>query len=275
MAFYAIFAIKSANYLPALGLNMFNTEILLTIKLNEQLFADPRRIELLRQIKEIGSISQAAKTVGVSYKTAWDNIDAMNKLSPKPLLERNIGGKQGGGSRLTEYAERLLQLYDLLKQTQERAFLILHNDDISLDNTLVATARSALQSSARNQFFGIVSGIKRDGVCAVVSIEIAGLTQEITANITLKSCERLNLSLGCEVMLMVKAPWIKLQSSALGVNNFNGKIKSVSRRQGQNEIIIQVNETEFCATSSDDFSAQAGDDIAFHIEPDQIILATV
>lgn len=65
---------------------MLDTEILLTIKLNNILFADPRRIELLRQIKQIGSINQAAKLAGVSYKTAWDNIDAMTKISPKPLL---------------------------------------------------------------------------------------------------------------------------------------------------------------------------------------------
>lgn len=49
---------------------MLSSEILLTIKLNEQLFADPRRIELLRQIQKIGSISQAAKLADVSYKTA-------------------------------------------------------------------------------------------------------------------------------------------------------------------------------------------------------------
>ena len=105
---------------------MKQTEILLTIKLHQELFIDPKRVRLLKEIKECGSINQAAKNAKVSYKSAWDHLEAMNKISPKPLLERNIGGKNGGGTSLTTYAERLLQLYDLLEQTQEHAFHILH-----------------------------------------------------------------------------------------------------------------------------------------------------
>lgn len=250
---------------------MLNAEILLTIKLNDTLFADPRRVELLRQIKNIGSINQAAKLAGVSYKTAWDNIDAMSKLSPKPLLKRNIGGKQGGGTSLTVYAERLLQLYDLLKQTQERAFSILHEEDIPLDSLLVATARSSIQTSARNQFFGKVSKVELKGIHALVAIQVEGLDAPITANITLKSCERLNLVLGREVMLMIKAPWIQLGHSESGINNFTGALSAIN----QQEIIIKANNVEFCATTNETISAQLGDELAFHIEPEQIILATI
>lgn len=254
---------------------MLNAEILLTIKLNQQLFADPRRVELLHQIKKVGSISQAAKLAGVSYKTAWDNIDAMNKLSPKPLLERNVGGKQGGGTCLTLYAERLLQLYELLKQTQERIFSILHNEDIPLDNLLVATAYSALQTSARNQLFGKVSAIKRNGVHAIIGIEVEGINREIVAKITLKSCERLNLSLEREVMLMIKASCIKLQPTNSSVNNFTGKIKSFEQQHGQNEILVQVNNMTICVTTSEHSLLQINDDITIHIEPEQIILAAL
>ena len=80
---------------------MKQTEILLTIKLHQELFIDPKRVRLLKEIKECGSINQAAKNAKVSYKSAWDHLEAMNKISPKPLLERNIGGKNGGGTSLT------------------------------------------------------------------------------------------------------------------------------------------------------------------------------
>ena len=50
-------------------------EILLTLKLQGSLFADPRRIALLKQIKATGSISQDAKLAGISYKSAWDAIN--------------------------------------------------------------------------------------------------------------------------------------------------------------------------------------------------------
>lgn len=69
------------------------SEILLTIKLQQQLFVDPKRIRLLKEIQKCGSINQAAKNAKVSYKSAWDHLAAMNEISPKPLLERNVGKK--------------------------------------------------------------------------------------------------------------------------------------------------------------------------------------
>lgn len=50
-------------------------------------------MRLLKEIQQCGSINQAAKNAKVSYKSAWDHLEAMNKISPRPLLERNTGGK--------------------------------------------------------------------------------------------------------------------------------------------------------------------------------------
>ncbi len=73
-------------------------EILLTLKLQQKLFADPRRISLLKHIALSGSISQGAKDAGISYKSAWDAINDMNQLSEHMLVERATGGKGGGGA---------------------------------------------------------------------------------------------------------------------------------------------------------------------------------
>src|SRR5512135_732899 len=78
------------------------------------------RIALLEQIGETGSISQAAKVVGISYKTAWDAVDTMNNLSGEPLVERVAGGKGGGGTLLTDTARRLIETYRLVQQEHER-----------------------------------------------------------------------------------------------------------------------------------------------------------
>ncbi|KHG49547.1 transcriptional regulator ModE domain protein [Enterobacter hormaechei subsp. xiangfangensis] len=59
-------------------------EILLTLRLQQKLFADPRRIALLKQIEQTGSISQGAKNAGISYKSAWD---AINDMTLKHLAE--------------------------------------------------------------------------------------------------------------------------------------------------------------------------------------------
>ena len=78
----------------------------------------PQRIALLAQIAELGSITRAAKAVGISYKGAWDAIDELNNLAERPLVERSVGGKGGGGARLTAEGERLLALYRRLEALQ-------------------------------------------------------------------------------------------------------------------------------------------------------------
>src|SRR3954463_4219294 len=73
-------------------------------------FLGDTRIRLLERIAEHGSISQAAKAVPLSYKAAWDALDAMNNLSEQPLVVR-IGGQRGGGTQLTDYGRRVVALY--------------------------------------------------------------------------------------------------------------------------------------------------------------------
>ncbi|EHC39589.1 DNA-binding domain of ModE / Molybdate-binding domain of ModE [Salmonella enterica subsp. enterica serovar Gaminara str. A4-567] len=137
-------------------------EILLTLKLQQKLFADPRRISLLKHIALSGSISQGAKDAGISYKSAWDAINDMNQLSEHMLVERATGGKGGGGAVLTRYGQRLIQLYDLLGQIQQKAFDVLSDDDaLPLDSLLAAISRFSLQTSARNQWFGTITARDR------------------------------------------------------------------------------------------------------------------
>lgn len=59
------------------------------------------RIELLERIDKYGSINAAARSMGMGYRHAWDLVDEMNRLSPKPLVAKALGGEGGGGSALT------------------------------------------------------------------------------------------------------------------------------------------------------------------------------
>ena len=70
------------------------------------------RVELLTRIKNTGSISKAAKEMGMSYKAAWDSIDIMNKLSSTPLVHSSNGGKGGGGSSLTNAGEEAIYAFN-------------------------------------------------------------------------------------------------------------------------------------------------------------------
>ena len=74
----------------------------------------PGKSHLLALIAEEHSISEAARKMRMSYKRAWELIEAMNGCFRKPLVESSTGGKQGGGSRLTPLGKRVLALYDAL-----------------------------------------------------------------------------------------------------------------------------------------------------------------
>jgi molybdate transport system regulatory protein len=60
------------------------------------------RVVLLERIAEFGSISKAAKSMDMSYRHAWELVDSINRQAERPLVETSVGGKKGGGAKLTE-----------------------------------------------------------------------------------------------------------------------------------------------------------------------------
>jgi molybdate transport system regulatory protein len=73
------------------------------------------RIALLKKVKQLGSITEAARAMKMSYRQAWEQIDAMNKLADKPLIIRTSGGSGGGGSVVTKEGEKLIGLFHKLE----------------------------------------------------------------------------------------------------------------------------------------------------------------
>ncbi|MCG8706923.1 molybdenum-dependent transcriptional regulator [Brenneria sp. 4F2] len=247
-------------------------EILLTLKLQQRLFADPRRIELLKQIRHTGSISQGAKLANISYKSAWDAINEMNQLAEQTLVERMTGGKGGGGAQLTRYGERLIQLYDLLAQIQQKAFDVLQDDSLPLDSLLAAIARFSLQTSARNQFFGTVLARGNQQVQQHLDILLADGKTSMSALITQQSAERLHLAPGKEVLALIKAPWVNLCVGAppdAGADNIlNGHIKSIQPGAENSEVLVTLPGGEtLCATVANSVVAQQ------QLKPDQAVCA--
>lgn len=81
---------------------------------DEASLAGRGRIELLERIDALGSIRQAALAMGMSYRAAWDAVDAMNQRAGVELIVRQTGGSRGGGARLSEAGHRLIALYRAL-----------------------------------------------------------------------------------------------------------------------------------------------------------------
>ena len=69
------------------------------------------RVVLLERIKEHGSLSQAARSMEMSYKHAWDLLDSMNRQAGCRLVETTRGGRSGGGATLTPAGEKTITLF--------------------------------------------------------------------------------------------------------------------------------------------------------------------
>jgi molybdate transport system regulatory protein len=78
------------------------------------------RVVLLERIREHGSISAAARSMGMGYRHAWELIDEMNRLSPKVLVLRKTGGQRGGGTVLTADGEAAVaRFWELVGEFRE------------------------------------------------------------------------------------------------------------------------------------------------------------
>ena len=84
------------------------------IDINGTRFFGPGRSDLLKLIDETGSIAKAARTMGMSYKKAWDMVGEMNMKGKTPLVISQKGGSKGGGASLTETGKKVVLAYDRL-----------------------------------------------------------------------------------------------------------------------------------------------------------------
>lgn len=86
------------------------------IEFEDHVLLGEGRVKLLKAIDETGSLSQAAKSLNISYKKAWDLIDSANKSAKEPLIITNTGGKGGGGAQLTEHGKFLISAFDTINK---------------------------------------------------------------------------------------------------------------------------------------------------------------
>jgi molybdate transport system regulatory protein len=83
----------------------------LRITHGDDIAVGPGKIDLLEAIAKTGSITAAAKSMGMSYRRAWVLVDTMNRSFRAPVVEAEAGGKRGGGTRLTATGSDIIRLY--------------------------------------------------------------------------------------------------------------------------------------------------------------------
>jgi len=100
-------------------MNKLSIKSRLWITGKEGTFLGEGRVSLLLAIDKLGSIKKAAKSMNMSYLKAWKLVNSMNETSSQPLVKKFSGGKDGGGTSLTEHAYKAIQLFkDLSSQHQ-------------------------------------------------------------------------------------------------------------------------------------------------------------
>lgn len=202
------------------------------------------RIELLRAIGEHGSITQAARAVGMSYKAAWDAVDAMNNLAGAPLVERCSTGGRGGGSRLTERGRQLAERFMQIESAHQRFVQLLGREatDLSQDFNLLRMLN--MKTSARNQFIGTVSGYRAGSVNDEVELALPGGAR-IVAIVTRESTEQLGLKLGASAFALIKASSVIVATELEGArmsarNQLAGTVQAVHPGAVNAEVVIDI-----------------------------------
>ncbi|WP_322081643.1 TOBE domain-containing protein [Burkholderia sp. BCC1972] len=218
----------------------------LWLRAGEQTLGGATRIALLEAIGDTGSITRAAKAVGLSYKAAWDAVDTMNNLAGEPLVARSTGGKGGGGTTLTPRATSLIAAFRTIEREHRRFIEAASAAVAGFDVDWALIGRIGMKTSARNQLFGKVASIVRGTVNDEVTLTLPG-GQPVVAVLTHESAEALGLREGADACALVKASWVVLAvddgGSDLKVsarNQLRGSVEAVARGAVNSEVTLAL-----------------------------------
>lgn len=202
------------------------------------------RMGLLRAISENGSITQAAKAFGMSYKAAWDAIDKMNTLAGEPLVERSTGGRGGGSTRLTSRGERLVERFGQIDAAHLRFLALLDDASIDLDKEFSLLRILNMKTSARNQFVGRVTAVRAGAVNDEVELTLPSGVR-LVAVVTRESTRSLGLRTDMTAIALVKASSVLVATDLAGAkvsarNQLAGTVSAVTAGAVNAEVEIAV-----------------------------------
>jgi len=202
------------------------------------------RVALLERVAQLGSITAAAKAIGVSYKGAWEAIEALNNLSDRPVVARTVGGSGGGGTRLTLHGEQVLALMrDMKGEFQDFLAAMGGGRFDRFYPYFQHVRRWNMKTSARNQFLGTVAKVTRGAVNSEVILDIGG-GDSLAAIITNESVDSLGLASREEAYALVKAPWVIVTTDECmktsARNRLCGKVSRCVEGAVNGEVVIDL-----------------------------------
>ena len=214
----------------------------LTLEMLGKPFLLEKRIELLHAIEEHGSISKAAKAVPMSYKSAWEAVDTMNALSPEPIVCRETGGKDGGGTTITEYGKKLLENYALLKEEHNRFLERLSELTDIQSGSFNTIERLAMQISARNQIQGEVISVESQNVNAKIHLKLKS-GQELVSVITREAVENLQIEIKQSVTAIFKSNTVflsRIEDANHEENRLEGRVTKIDKDAENAKVVVDI-----------------------------------
>jgi molybdate transport system regulatory protein len=178
-------------------------DTLLALRAGGRLLIGRERIALLEAVMEHKSITKAAEISGFSYKTAWDAVNAINNLLPRPAFVTRTGGSHGGGAEITDEGRRLIRAFRRLEEKLNRISVAIAKEGLEHEKDLLFWG-VGLKLSVRNAFFCEVIKITSAKVNVEVKLE-ASPGFVITAGVTNASVNELGLVPGRHCVAMVNA----------------------------------------------------------------------
>lgn len=261
-----------------------NLEAVLTLQRDTAERMGSDRIRLLKAIREHGSISEAARMVGLSYKAAWDGVNVMNNLFDQPLVTGQSGGKRGGGAKVTPVGEQVILAFSNLEVELGRFMDRLQNQLRENSAYFSPTFFWSLmmKTSARNMFHCTVSKIVEGAVNSEVILDLTD-GQQLTAIITKQSVADMNLAVGKPCFALIKSSFVILSpedgfTKTSARNRLCGTITGHDDGAVNSEITLDLGGGKTIVSivtkqSADDLGLKIGDRACALIKASHIILA--
>lgn len=229
------------------------------------------RIALLEAVGELGSIRAAAERRGLSYKAAWEAVQALNNLFEAPVVTARPGGARGGLAELTPRGRALIAAFRRVEAELAEAAGRLERALAGEAGTLFWSL--GMRTSARNALRGTVTRITDGAVSAEVTLQVADGV-EITAVITRPSLVELDLAVGRPAVALIKSSFVVLAKGQGLVTSARNQIagRVAAREDGavNSEIVLEIAEGKTLTATVTRKSAEA-----LELRPGELVTALI
>lgn len=215
---------------------------LLTLTRNGGTRVSLERAALIETVAELGSISAAARRLGISYRAAWDAVQAMNNLFDKPLIVAAAGGKAGGAAEVTGEGRATALAFRRVQSELEAAFAKL-DATVAGDRARDLFWSLGMKTSARNALRGRIAAVTPGAVNTEVALSL-GDGVEIVAILTRTSVEELALDVGAAAIALIQSNDIVLAAGAdlrtSARNQISGRVADRQDGAVNSEIAVDI-----------------------------------